>query len=58
MNISDLSNLENAVNLFYKSRSTDQAQLNEYLVSQQKSPLGRLLSYYFLYFRIKKLNAH
>lgn len=38
----DLSNLESAVNLFYKSQSTDQAQLNEFLVAQQRSPLGKI----------------
>lgn len=34
--------LENAVNIFYKSQSTDQAQLNEYLMAQQRSPLGEI----------------
>lgn len=33
--------LEHAVNLFYKSQSTDQAQLNDYLVAQQRNPLGK-----------------
>lgn len=34
----NLENLENAVNLFYKSQSNDQAQLNEFLTSQQRDP--------------------
>lgn len=33
-----LENLEQAINLFYKSQSTDQAQLNDYLTSQQRDP--------------------
>lgn len=44
-----LQNLENAVNIFYKSQSTDQAQLNEYLIAQQRSPLGEI--YRILIFR-------
>lgn len=31
-----LENLEQAVNLFYKSQSNDQAQLNDYLIQQQR----------------------
>ncbi|CRL02034.1 CLUMA_CG015289, isoform A [Clunio marinus] len=34
----NLSNLEQAVNLFYKSQSTDQAQLNDFLINQQRDP--------------------
>lgn len=32
----NLGNLEQAVNLFYKSQSNDQAQLNDFLISQQR----------------------
>ena len=39
-----LQNLENAVNIFYKSQSTDQAQLNEYLMAEQKNPLGEIFN--------------
>ncbi|KAG5682378.1 hypothetical protein PVAND_011734 [Polypedilum vanderplanki] len=45
-----LDNLEQAVNLFYKSQSTDQAQLNEYLTIQQKSQLAWQWSWEFLDF--------
>lgn len=34
----NLGNLEQAINLFYKSQSNDQAQLNDFLVSQQRDP--------------------
>lgn len=34
----NLENLEQAVNLFYKSQSIDQRQLNEYLTSAQRDP--------------------
>jgi hypothetical protein len=33
-----LENLEHAVNLFYKSQSNDQAQLNDFLITHQRSP--------------------
>jgi Importin-beta N-terminal domain len=33
----NLGNLEQAINLFYKSQSNDQAQLNDFLISQQRS---------------------
>lgn len=32
----NLGNLEQAVNLFYKSQSNDQAQLNDFLINQQR----------------------
>lgn len=35
-----MDELEAAVNIFYRSQNTEQAQLNEYLISQQKSPLA------------------
>lgn len=38
--MANLANLESAINLFYKSQSSDQAQLNEFLVEQQRSQLG------------------
>ena len=37
----NLANLENAVNIFYKTQSTDQAQLNEFLMAQQRNPMGK-----------------
>lgn len=37
----NIGNLEQAVNIFYKTQSTDQAQLNEYLMAQQRNPLGK-----------------
>lgn len=46
----NLGNLEQAINLFYKSQSTDQAQLNEYLILQQRSPLAWQWSWEFLDF--------
>lgn len=36
----NLNSLEQAVNLFYKSQSNDQAQLNDFLISQQRDPLA------------------
>lgn len=38
-----MMDLESAVNLFYKSQSCDQAKLNDYLVEQQRNPLGNFL---------------
>lgn len=38
--MANLASLESAINLFYKSQSSDQAQLNEFLVEQQRSQLG------------------
>jgi dsDNA-specific endonuclease/ATPase MutS2 len=35
-NLEKMENLEQAVNLFYKSQSNDQAQLNEFLTTQQR----------------------
>jgi hypothetical protein len=33
-----MENLEQAVNLFYKSQSNDQAQLNDFLIAHQRDP--------------------
>ena len=35
-----LENLEQAVNLFYKSQSNDQAQLNDFLIAHQRDQLA------------------
>lgn len=47
----NLLNLENAVNIFYKTQSTDQAQLNEFLMAQQRNPLGESYNF-FKYFSL------
>ena len=38
--MANLASLESAINLFYKSQSSDQAQLNEFLVEQQRTRDG------------------
>ena len=54
--MANLASLESAINLFYKSQSSDQAKLNEYLVEQQRSQLGEfegfsvIIPYYFHHF--------